>query len=108
MVPHLDSPVPNRNCLLVDVVTEWGPRYPCGLHADNNGAEKIIITLNKLYSSVDARSVGARACVVSHLKQLSHQAKLFTVMRSTGKLKGVAGRMENRVSNHYCKWRTTD
>ena len=80
----------------------WGERFPCGLHADNNGAEKVVIYLNRLYSSVDARTVGARAAVISELKAISHQAKFFAVMRSTGKLKGVGGRMENRVGSRLC------
>ena len=79
------------------VAHEWGARFPCGLHADNNGAEKMAITLNKLYSSVDASAVSARAAVISEFQDKSVQAKFFKAMRAAGKLKNVAGRMENRV-----------
>jgi hypothetical protein len=84
--------------IILDVALDWGSRYPCGLHTDNNGAEKLAITLNKLYSSVDASAIKARAAVIPEFKDESVQGKFFAAMRSAGKLKGVAGRMENKVS----------
>jgi hypothetical protein len=58
----------------------------------------LAITLNKLYSSVDASAITARAAVIPEFKEKSVQGKFFAAMRCAGKLKGVAGRMENKVS----------
>jgi hypothetical protein len=75
----------------------WGRRHPCGLHADANNGEGIAVDLNRLVSSLDARTVGGRSAVIVGKQHVSLQRKLFDALKKVHKIRSVAHRMENKV-----------